>query len=154
MVLFSGKCVRNEASRLCCWCLLKPGTTRLRDLIRQESGVKRGDSLQFSGKLTSSQHQCEDIILLVWYRYLKVLWDRKTYGDFILMLWLGTGTCSRKTIRGRNSAQVWKRLNRLQRHLPDIKAGPPPTCFPQSSLPLSHFLFPLNRDQVCIISMT
>lgn len=65
VVLFRRKCVRIEASRfyvgVCC---NLAGTMRRRDLRGLESGVKGWDSLQFIGKLTSSQHQCEDIILL------------------------------------------------------------------------------------------
>lgn len=138
----------------CCRCLLKPGTTRQRDLIRQESGVKGSDSLQFSGKLTSSQHRCEDIILTVYFCYLHVLW----YHCGFLKSGLGAG--SRKTIRGRNSAQVWKRLKHITKltsfkdiFLTSKHPHPPPTCLPHSFPPISPSLF-LNQDQDSIMSMT
>lgn len=59
---FLSQMFQKSSIWFCCWCLLKPETTWWRDLIRQGSRVK-GDSLQFSGKLTSSQLQCEAIIL-------------------------------------------------------------------------------------------
>lgn len=77
---FQLRVCQKRSISFCCWCLLKPGTTRQGDLIRQESGVKGGDSLQFSGKLTSSQHPCEDIILPAHSRYLQVLCDHRTSG--------------------------------------------------------------------------
>lgn len=55
-----------------------------RDLIRRESAMKGGDSFQFSGKLTSSQHHCEDIIFAraLLPRYLQDLWE------FVLDIWV------------------------------------------------------------------
>lgn len=119
----------------CCRCLLKPGTTRQRDLIRQESGVKGSDSLQFSGKLTSSQHRCEDIILTVYFCYFHVLW----YHCGFLKSGLGAG--SRKTIRGRKFCSGMKTFKahykayKLQRHIPDIKAPSPTTHLSPTLIP-------------------
>lgn len=81
MVLFTCECVRNEASRSC---LLKR-----RDLIRQESGVKGGDSLQFSGKLTASQHLYEDIYNLAVYCPVG---SHGTYGNVFFKYMLCTGS--------------------------------------------------------------
>ncbi len=104
--------------------------------------MKGGDSLQFSGKLTSSQHQCEDIILPAYSRYLQVLWDHRTCGN--LFLTLGKSTGSGKIIRGKNSAQVWKRLKHITKltgfkdiFLTSKHPRPPPTCLPHAPPPLS-----------------
>ena len=112
------------------------------------------DSSEFSGKLTSSQHQCEDIILPARSHFLQVPWAHRTYGNLFPTSRLGTG--SRWTPWGKNSAQVWKRLKHITKltGFKDILLTsklhhPPPTCLPHSPTLLSpsHFLCLLTQDQ-------
>lgn len=150
------KCVRNGASRFffapgVCW---KLGVQDGEKSDKTGEWSERRDSSEFSGKLTSSQHQCEDIILLARSRYLQVPWAHRTYGNLFPTSRVGTG--SRWTPWGKNSAQVWKRLKHITKltGFKDILLTsklhhPPPTCLPHSPALLSpsHFLCLSNQDE-------
>lgn len=141
--------VRSSTGTAACWCcstanvsetkhyvfapgLMKPGTTRWRDVIRQEreEGSTYGlmaNWLPHNISVKTKFCQCT----------LWVLGDYRTYGNLFLTSGLGYG--SRKSIRDRNSPQVWKHLKHITR-LTAFKDIFLTSKHPQPLLPVSHTL--------------